>query len=1665
MALGSQPTGPVTVTLSAAGDPDVTVRPAALTFTTSTWSQAQTVTVSAAQDDDTANDAATVSHAVSGGGYDAVTAADIPVTVEDDDALPQAPTLTLAWPGFEQVRLAWTAPPDGGNPITGYEVHVERVDDGSVVHDWAPAGTATGHTVTGLENEVEYRFRVRAVNQTGPGAPSNPLTATPVSLILTIVPHDDVDTIVEGEYARFDIVFSSPLAHWIELDVRYTYTGEMMLNPISRNTTQYGPRTQASILPRVVATLDDSAIEPDGSVTLSLLPGDGYKVGELSSATIRVLDNDGGRAPAAPAAPTVSALSPTVIEATWSVPLDRGNPGAIDSYDVQYRKAGEADWLDGPVGVTGTQAVLEGLEAGTSYEVRVLARNARNPRNPDRVHAENWSAPGVGSTAPSSAVTVSVSEPSGSPQAREGDVLAFIVTADPPPTSDLRVEVVVSESGAMLQAPSPSEVTIAAGTSEVVLEVATVDDATHETASNVFVVIAPSSGYERGEPVARQHVSDNDPLGPDGVPGKPLNPHAEPMSDTELRLAWDWPQDIAHDQITSWVVMWTVEPCGQASPSWAAAQALPAGAGGPTEFVLTVGRAAAAHFRVAALLADAEIGPWSEPVCADTTTLELFKATGARVVNGPGSNGIWDEGETVEAELSFNRPVWVDDSNGRPSLAIVLDGARREAPWVGGGGTSTLHFAYPVTANEAGARVAGVFPNGLSLNGATVRDADGRHAPEHFDVTPVVTAVTVEADADGLWSPGDDVLVHVTFNERVTVDLQGGRPSIGILAGAAVPQARAVYVGGSGTRELVFGYVIPEAATPASTVVVPADSLALDGGAMHRGGVAADLRHPMAHLDGTLSGAVPALSVADASAPEGGRLAFAVTLVPASLEMVTVAYATSDESASAGTDYARAAGRLTFVPGQTRAVAEVAVHEDRIDEGLETLTFTLSGPSGAEIAKAQATGQIVDASALMASFEDVPEQHGGSNVFGFRLVFSEPVFDGSEPFNKNQAIQDALQVSGGTVRGRRRVDPGAFDQWIFWIRPSGHGDVTVSLPATTGGCDVAGAICTPDGEALANAPTVTIQGPAGLSVADAEVQEGPGAALAFAVSLSRASSSSVTVDYATVDGSATAGSDYTATSGTLTFAAGETAKMVTVPVLDDSIDEGSETLTFTLSNPSGGNVWLTDATATGTIRNTDLMPQAWLARFGRTVAEQVVDAVQDRLQVTPAAGVQVTLAGERISIGSGAAPVGEDSGPGSVAEAERSDRRTGYRPVEPRELLTGSSFQLTSEADGSDGDLVSLWGRGARSSVDGREGDLSLSGEVTSAIVGADWTGDKWAAGLILSHARGEGSYRGASSGEVESAVTGLYPYGRYEVTDRVTAWGTAGYGTGTLTLTPEDGAALWTDMDLMLAAAGLRGVAVRAPAEGGPEVSVETDAFAVRTRSDALSSDAGNLVAASGDATRLRLGLEGTWRGLQVAGGTLEPTLELGVRHDGGDAETGFGLDAGAGLAWSHPENGLQLQLSGRGLLTHESAGFREQGVAGSLAWQPHAERGRGPKLSVTQILGGASSGGADALLGRRTLAGLAANDGGDPLESRSLELRFGYGLAALGDRFTSTPEVGFGMSNGHREYSLGWRLDLAERGTSAIELALEASRREAVNDNGAEPEHTAGFRATARW
>ena len=110
-------------------------------------------------------------------------------------------------------------------------------------------------------------------------------------------------------------------------------------------------------------------------------------------------------------------------------------------------------------------------------------------------------------------------------------------------------------------------------------------------------------------------------------------------------------------------------------------------------------------------------------------------------------------------------------------------------------------------------------------------------------------------------------------------------------------------------------------------------------------------------------------------------------------------------------------------------------------------------------------------------------------------------------------------------------------------------------------------------------------GPLALSVVDAQATEGVDATLDFTVRLHGDAASEVTVDYRTEDGTATAGSDYTETSGTLTFAPGEDKKTVSVPITDDDVEDDGETFTLVLSNASFASDQ--ETTVTGTIRNTE----------------------------------------------------------------------------------------------------------------------------------------------------------------------------------------------------------------------------------------------------------------------------------------------------------------------------------------------------------------------------------------------------------------------------------------------------------------------------------------------
>ena len=158
---------------------------------------------------------------------------------------------------------------------------------------------------------------------------------------------------------------------------------------------------------------------------------------------------------------------------------------------------------------------------------------------------------------------------------------------------------------------------------------------------------------------------------------------------------------------------------------------------------------------------------------------------------------------------------------------------------------------------------------------------------------------------------------------------------------------------------------------------------------------------------------------------------------------------------------------------------------------------------------------------------------------------------------------------------------------------------------------------------------------------------------------------------------------------------------------------------------------------------------------------------------------------------------------------------------------------------------------------------------------------------------------------------------------------------------------------------------------------------------------------------SRLRLGLEGSVELALTGGGSLTPMVELGLRHDGGDAETGFGVELGGGLIFADAVRGLMAQVMVRGLVAHEASGFRDWGVSGSLRFDPTPSSERGPSVSLTPSWGSSASGGVAALLGRDTPAGLAVFNG----------------------QATGTPYLGVELSEVAREVRVGYRLRLPRR------------------------------------
>ena len=339
---------------------------------------------------------------------------------------------------------------------------------------------------------------------------------------------------------------------------------------------------------------------------------------------------------------------------------------------------------------------------------------------------------------------------------------------------------------------------------------------------------------------------------------------------------------------------------------------------------------------------------------------------------------------------------------------------------------------------------------------------------------------------------------------------------------------------------------------------------------------------------------VPTMTVAAASVIEGNAgtaaLDFTVTLSETLTDAVTVDYYTADGTATAGSDYTAIPVTSVVIPaGSTTATATVTVMGDTLYEADETITLHVSSSSHTSLGSANVVGTITnDDTAPIATIAMASVVEGNAGITNLDFTVSLDAYssfattldyvtsDGTATSGSDYAVSTGtLTIPAGATTGTITVD--VYADTLF--EPDETLTMTLSNPsnATLGKTTATGSITNDD-----TAPTV--------SIAAATVAEGNAGTtnLDFTVTLDAASSFVTTVDYVTADGTAIAGTDYTAASGTLTIPAGATTGTITVVVTGDPLFEADESLNVTLSNPT--NASLSIASASGSITNDDVAP-------------------------------------------------------------------------------------------------------------------------------------------------------------------------------------------------------------------------------------------------------------------------------------------------------------------------------------------------------------------------------------------------------------------------------------------------------------------------------------------
>ena len=482
-----------------------------------------------------------------------------------------------------------------------------------------------------------------------------------------------------------------------------------------------------------------------------------------------------------------------------------------------------------------------------------------------------------------------------------------------------------------------------------------------------------------------------------------------------------------------------------------------------------------------------------------------------------------------------------------------------------GNETFVVNLSAPVNATIADAQGVGTIVDdealpSLSINDVTVTETDAAGLTAVFTVTLSAASATTVS------------VTYATANNTATApaDYTAAAATALTFTPGIVTRTFAIPIAGDLLNEGTESFVVNLTAPVAATIA--------DGQGV-----------------GTINDndSSPSLSINDVTVTEGNsgsiNAVFTVTLSAGSGQTVTVNYASANGTASAPADYtAVSGGTLTFNPGITSRTITIPVIGDTLDESNEMFLVNLSGAVNATVADAQATGTITDNDAtpsLRINNVSVSEGDTGTTVnASFTVTLSAA---SSQAVSVTYATSTVTAVAGQdytAVSGTLTLPPGTTTQTVVvpvigdvLDEASETYNVNLSAPVNATIADNLGVGTITDNDPT---PSLVIN-----NVTVTETDSGSTNAV-FTVTLSAVSGRTVTVNYATGNNtSAVAGSDFTSTSGTLTFTPGTTAQTITVPVLGDVLDEANETFRVNLSGATAASI--ADNQGVGTITDND----------------------------------------------------------------------------------------------------------------------------------------------------------------------------------------------------------------------------------------------------------------------------------------------------------------------------------------------------------------------------------------------------------------------------------------------------------------------------------------------